>query len=366
MNRALMSLVGVGVLAVAANAQGPASELYIADGGSSVLSVVQGSSVVRSWVQRGPTMPIAVISTVRTYLQYPGGFGSEYDLAGNWTGIDYPDAGGLTGQCVDGATDGVSRNWLAGWNDNSIWQFDLNWGNPTLLFGGVSPTGVTYDQTTNHLWVIDYATSSIIEFDLAGNQQSSFSYGSSGEWLGCLAWEPATDTLWAEQFASGELRQYDKAGNLLQSVVIPGLAGYAWGGEFQIGGGGCAPASAANYGTGWPGTNGTPTISSSGPPSFGSTITISISNSLGANTTGALILGLSSASIGTPLGGTLLVIPYFIFVLPVPIAGLNLTGTIPNNPIFCQISVYLQALEYDAGASKGVSFTDGLQLTLGS
>jgi hypothetical protein len=34
--------------------------------------------------------------------------------------------------------------------------------------------------------------------------------------------------------------------------------------------------------------------------------------------------------------------------------------------MLCGLSIYLQALEIDAGASRGVSFTPGLQLVLGS
>jgi hypothetical protein len=364
MNRTLISLVAAGVFAVPAIAQGPSSELYIADGSSGVLSVVQGTTVVRSWVQRDTVMPLAVTSTVRTYIQFGGQFGSEYDLQGNWTGVDYQDLGPPF-QSVDGGTDGVSHNWLASFGDQAIWEFDLNWANPVRLIPGISPTGVTYDQTSGHLWVIDYGTSDIVEYDLAGNVLSNFSYGNTGDWLGCLAWEPATDTLWAEVFNTGELRQYDKTGNLLQSVTIPALAGYAWGGEFQIGNG-CPAASQSNYGTGWPGTNGIPTIAASAPPSFGANITIDISNSLGASTQAAVILGTTPTSVVTSLGGTLLVIPQLIVVVPVPAAGLHLPGTVPSNPALCGLAIYLQALEADAGASKHVSFTNGLKLVLGS
>jgi hypothetical protein len=282
-------------------------------------------------------MPIAVTSTVRTYIEFGGDFGSEYDLQGNWTGVDYPDLGPAF-QSLDGGTDGVSHNWLASYGDQAVWEFDLDWANPVQLIPGIAPTGVTYDKSTGHLWVIDYFTAAIIEYDLAGNALSKFSYGNTGDWLGCLAWEPATDTLWAEVFNSGELRQYDKSGNLLQSVTVPALVGYAWGGEFQIDNG-CPPASQSNYGTGWPGTNGTPTIAASAPPSFGANITIDISNSLGANTQTAVILGITPTSVVTSLDGTLLVIPQLIVVLPLPAAGLNLPGTVPSDPALCGLNI---------------------------
>lgn len=213
---------------------GPITEYYIVDGQSAQLSVVQGNSIIRSWTTRDPgeQMPIAVADTVRTFAEHPGYFGSEYDYNGNWTGTDYPDVGGPQGQRIDGGTDGVRRNFLAGYNDGGIWQYDRDWTNPVRLFSAISPTGVTYDTMTGNLWVIEHGISSVSEYTVDGTLLSSFSFGSG--WRGCLAYEPATDTLWLSEFASGEIFQFAKDGTLLQSEVIPGLGGYAWGGEFII------------------------------------------------------------------------------------------------------------------------------------
>ena len=54
-------------------------------------------------------------------------------------------------------------------------------------------------------------------------------------------------------------------------------------------------------------------------------------------------------------------------MLPVtlPPAGLSVTVTIPCDLTLCGLSVNMQVLELDAGASKGVSFTPGLNLVLG-
>lgn len=70
-----------------------------------------------------------------------------------------------------------------------------------------------------------------------------------------------------------------------------------------------------------------------------------------------------SCVVGT--GGTLLVSPLLSIPLAIPDAGMGSSGAIPDDPAPCGVDVDLQALEIDPGASNGVSFTDGLDLTLG-
>jgi len=47
------------------------------------------------------------------------------------------------------------------------------------------------------------------------------------------------------------------------------------------------------------------------------------------------------------------------------LAGLTLTATIPNDPGLLGVPFFMQAIENDAGASKGVSFTAGLEIDFG-
>src|SRR5262249_48142101 len=126
----------------------------------------------------------------------------------------------------------------------------------------------------------------------------------------------------------------------------------------------CA-AIASGYGAGWAGTLGIPTIVAGGDPVLGSGVTVTISNSLGANTPGLVLIGLAGASLVTPKGGTLLVAPLLWIPLTIHAGGEGLGGTLPNDPTLCGVAVDLQALELDAGASKGFSFTAGLKLLLG-
>jgi hypothetical protein len=125
-------------------------------------------------------------------------------------------------------------------------------------------------------------------------------------------------------------------------------------------------ATWSNYGAGFPGTNGVPSLTASTNPVLGTTITIDLGNSLGNWTIGFLLAGLSEVSVPTSLGGTLLVGELFL-LLPLPIApgGSSLSADLPIDPALCGLAVYTQMLELDADAAKGVSFTPGLELVFG-
>ncbi|MFN8547631.1 MAG: calcium-binding protein [Candidatus Eisenbacteria bacterium] len=127
-----------------------------------------------------------------------------------------------------------------------------------------------------------------------------------------------------------------------------------------------SPASWSNYGAGWPGTNGIPAFTASSNPVLCTTITIDLANSLGATTTAALFVGLTQADLPTAFGGHLLLLPISTIVMGLPGTGIGLPAVLPCDPTLCGLAIDLQALEIDAGASKGISFTPGLQLILGS
>ncbi len=142
----------------------------------------------------------------------------------------------------------------------------------------------------------------------------------------------------------------------LQALVVDHLNVQLWD----------APASWANYGTGWAGTLGVPTITPNADPVLGTSITVTISNSLGAPTPGLVIVGLKEANLTTGKGGSLLVDPLLFTLEIIPAAGFALTGTFPPyDPALVGVELDLQALELDLGATKGYSFTQGLKLVLG-
>jgi FG-GAP repeat protein len=120
-----------------------------------------------------------------------------------------------------------------------------------------------------------------------------------------------------------------------------------------------------NYGKGWAGTSGVPAFIPLSDPIVGKTLKISLDNSAGVSTAAILVIGLDKASIPTGKGGTLLVDPLLFESLTLPAGGLTLSGKVPDDPTLYGLDLYLQALELDAGASKGISFTRGLDLFFG-
>jgi len=124
-------------------------------------------------------------------------------------------------------------------------------------------------------------------------------------------------------------------------------------------------ASWINYGSGWPGTLGVPSLVASADPVMGTTIQLQLGNSLGNYAVGFLLVGTEQISIPTGVDGTLLVFPRFVQPILVAPEGISITGAVPLSDALAGIHFYMQALEIDPGASSGVSFTSGLDLALG-
>jgi hypothetical protein len=225
---------------------GPISPYYLTIAGGEESSpgivVVQGSSVVNAWLPNNGSgeFAIAVADTVRI-LGNPYGsppFGSEYTLAGAYTGVNYPYPGAEV--FLDGTTDGREANYAAGYFfPQFVFAFDRNWANPTALFSVEnfgSPLGITYDASNDSLWVsIRGDATGVLDFALDGTLLSGFSVpNEQGVPLTCLALDPADDTLWlAYDDGSATLYQYSKTGDLLQQLTYPDLRGQELlGGEF--------------------------------------------------------------------------------------------------------------------------------------
>jgi hypothetical protein len=121
----------------------------------------------------------------------------------------------------------------------------------------------------------------------------------------------------------------------------------------------------SNYGTGFPGTNGIPSLTSRTDPVLGTTVTLDISNSSGISTFGVLFIGYQRAQIPTGRGGDLLVDPLVTVFVNIPASGTTFTGDIPNDSSLCGFKFDVQAIESDLGAAMRLSFTPGLELVLG-
>ncbi|MFO0985378.1 MAG: VCBS repeat-containing protein [Planctomycetota bacterium] len=128
----------------------------------------------------------------------------------------------------------------------------------------------------------------------------------------------------------------------------------------------CAAASWSNYGTGWSGTGGVPAFTSSASPSLCASIALQLENSLHTSTRAVLFVGALKADLPTSWDGHLLLAPVAVFPFALPASGLSLPVAVPCDNSLCGTSILMQVLELDGGASRGVSFTRGLELVVGS
>ncbi|MCA8973068.1 MAG: hypothetical protein KDC98_00020 [Planctomycetes bacterium] len=127
----------------------------------------------------------------------------------------------------------------------------------------------------------------------------------------------------------------------------------------------CQPASWINYGTGHAGTNGVPSITSSGNPALATTPSVQIGSSANSSTLGGLVIGFSRANTPTAFGGNALVTVATSVILSVPPGGTTYPISIPNHPTFCGLRIDLQSALFDAGASHGIAFSPGLEYLIG-
>lgn len=126
------------------------------------------------------------------------------------------------------------------------------------------------------------------------------------------------------------------------------------------------PASWTSYGSGFPGRDGVvPTMTPAGEPHIGAPLSIDFTNSALVWTFGFLYAGFDAIDLPTRLGGHLLVAPIVTIPVPLPPTGWRETFDVELDWSLSGLVVRAQTLEIDPWAAEGVSFTAGLELTLG-
>lgn len=242
LNRAAMAALLT--LAAGAAVAGPIGTYYLTDLGNGKLDAIQGSTFnANTLVYPGGESPIAVIpgmGLVRTTGTANGYAGAEYSgvpgLTLTPTGTTHNfNLGniGLGGDFLyDGTSDG-SYNYSVGASTGYVFRFDLDWANPTVLFGTSMPytfAGITYDKSNNSLWLANGATGGFYDFSLSGTLLSSFATPAG---LVALAMD-VDHTLWAADSNNiGTIAHYATDGTYLGSDTYAGL-GDAFGGEIAL------------------------------------------------------------------------------------------------------------------------------------
>jgi hypothetical protein len=225
MRRATLILAAF-ILLIACGKQagaGPLDPLYLTDGDSGQLFIVNGNShtTINTSLYGQEQYAIAVQNTVRLDSAYSGGQGAEYTLGGAFTGTNYTNNYGS--ELLDGTTNGL-HNFTVQWPTGQVIQFDRNWANPSLLFSlpVADVIGITYDPANNSLWFLDRADERILDYTLGGAFLSSFSIAAGGGGSP-LALDPGDETLWTYNGAG--LVQWSRTGTLLSTDAVPGLVG---------------------------------------------------------------------------------------------------------------------------------------------
>jgi Tol biopolymer transport system component len=123
-------------------------------------------------------------------------------------------------------------------------------------------------------------------------------------------------------------------------------------------------ASWTNYGLGLAGTLGVPKLKASAAPILGQSFDLSLSNSAGKTTTALLMYGFAPAR--TPIkGGELLLDAFGFLLFAIPTGGVTFPVDLPDDDTLCDLPLFAQALEVDAGAPKKLSFSRGIEFMLG-
>ena len=119
------------------------------------------------------------------------------------------------------------------------------------------------------------------------------------------------------------------------------------------------------YGQGHPGTNGVPSLTSTGLPTLGNTVLIHMGNAAGVQAAGYVVIGSTSDYQPVPFGGVFLVEKLGQRAVNLPAGGLTRGTTVPNDPDLIGTSMILQLVHRDSGASNGFAFSRALRLVRG-
>jgi hypothetical protein len=220
--------------AAVANSQGPVSAYYTVAGDQGMDWRMQGSNVLNSWSQvAGTEYPIAINGgIVKTTGPGQGNMGAGYSLTGADTGFRYTNPAAVS--MYDGASDGT-HNFGVDYSGGAVYQFDANWGSPTVLFSGLGSAnylGITYDPTNNSLWISRWNSTTVENRSMNGTIISSFELPFDA--ISCLAMDYADNTLWmGSQNTYGTFYHYSRTGTSLGQVTYGAMSSQnTLGGEF--------------------------------------------------------------------------------------------------------------------------------------
>jgi hypothetical protein len=248
----------------------------------------------------------------------------------------------------------------------------------TVLFGGLRSDFTTLDDTWewdgSGTWTFRTDTGpsarqqSGAAFDRArrvmvlfgGGTSDLKPFGDTWEWDGST-WTQRASTGPHKRMSHGMAYDSKRSATVVFGGFDHGWLGDTWSWD------GNGDAAWSNYGSGWPGALGVPSFTASADAVLCTTISMSLANSRGSDTTALLWIGAAETDFPTSFGGHVLVLPLARSALiSLPAGGLAIPIGLPCEGTLCGRSIFFQAFELDPAASDGISFTRGLRLVLGS
>jgi sugar lactone lactonase YvrE len=409
----VFAVVGVASLAAPARAQFVDGDLYVSGYANAIYRVDPATWTVTTFADGSDGLngvSASVLSPAGTLLcsNYGNSTVMEFDSAGNGA-VLYDSSDGLNGPFGENglAYDANGDLYVSNISSNKIVRFPAGGGGSSVFAdsadGIISPDGLAF-AANGDLYVANHGTHDVLVFDPSGTaavfdtlpaQPYSIVIRGNGDIYVATYFAPsiyrypggdvAQRTLLADltgnasnpaiQFSLDETKLYFTSystGNLIEVDPDTGAQNEV------IAAGGLPGALAitvigtrhsaiwANYGAGLPGTRGVPFFTSQQHPILGTTITLDLGNSYGQPTSGLIALGFQQASLHTGLGSDLLLFPVLLVPITFSYGSDSFLWSIPNDPALFGFEIDLQAVEADPGAVKGFSFTQGLELVLGS
>jgi hypothetical protein len=408
-------VVGVAWLAAPARAQFVDGDLYVSSfTNNAIYQVEPGTWIVTTFAGassgiNGPSAKLVTPAGTMLCSSYWNDEVVEIDGSGNGT-VLYDSSTGLVGPFGENGLAYAANGdlYVSDYYSQQIRRFPAGGGASTVFAdaaGGINePDGLAFasngdlyvaNRYTYEVWKFD-ATGAGSSFDHLPDDPYSLAFADNGDlYVGTvgtparvykyaggvaaqrteLASFPNNSGVASLQLSPDQTKVYftsNGAGNLIEvdaatgawtEVLAAGTLPDAIGMTFF---GAAHTATWSNYGTGVAGTHGVPSFTSQQDPVLGTTITVDAGNSYANPTSGIFFLGFQQANLHTGLGGDLLLIPGIVQPISFSFGGDSFTGAIPNDPALHGFEIDLQVVEVDPGAVKGVSFTQGLQLLLGS
>ncbi len=214
------------------------STLYVT-GNDTIFKLRGGHIVAAVQEHHSDEGVIAIFGDVRTRTPQFGnppqhGLALVYDLSLNYVGptVELPPTT-INGGAHDGTTDGI-YNYAT--NGGWVARTDRMWNNEESLFlvNGGSTWGITYDRTSNSLWVASYIPSATNVFNYSMNGALLGGFVTPYQELRGLAIDPADHTLWFSELGEQSIVQFSTSGEVLSIIEDPMLArGHLLGAEFD-------------------------------------------------------------------------------------------------------------------------------------